>query len=128
MLEKFKKLFREMFLYGIFGVFSASMDTLSFYLLSKTTMPMLVVNFISVNIGITISFLLNTFINFKKTDNLKLRAIRFYGIGYVGLVLSTLILWIGIEQLLFDRMGVKIFSVIFVAVVQYLANKFFTFK
>lgn len=128
MLEKIKKMFREMFLYGIFGVFSASMDTLSFYLLSKTTIPMIVVNFISVNIGITISFLLNSFINFRKTDKLKLRALRFYGVGYVGLLLSTLILWVGIEQLSFDKMGVKIFSVIFVAVIQYLANKFITFK
>ena len=128
MVRKFKKLFREMFLYGIFGLFSASMDTLSFWLFSKTDMPVLVANFISVNIGITISFFLNSFINFKKTDVLGKRAMKFYGVGYIGLLLSTLIMWGGVEKMNIQQMYVKIFSVILVAAVQYLANKFFTFK
>ena len=67
-MDSVKKLIREMFLYGIFGLFSASMDTLSFFLLSKTSIPLLLSNFISVNIGITISFFLNTYLNFKKKD------------------------------------------------------------
>jgi len=128
MVEKFKKLFREMFLYGIFGLFSASMDTLSFWLLSKTAMPMLLTNFISVNIGITISFFLNSFINFKRTDSLGKRAFKFFGVGYIGLILSTVIMWIGVERMGIQQMYVKVFSVIFVAAVQYLANKFITFR
>lgn len=128
MIEKFKKLFREMFLYGIFGLFSASMDTLSFWLFSKIGMPLLGANFISVNIGITISFFLNSFINFKRTDSLGKRAVKFYGVGYVGLLLSMLIMWVGVEKMYFQQMYVKVFSVILVAAVQYLANKFFTFK
>lgn len=128
MIEKFKKLFREMFLYGIFGLFSASMDTLSFWLFSKIGMPLLGANFISVNIGITISFFLNSFINFKRTDSLGKRAVKFYGVGYVGLLLSMLIMWVGVEKIYFQQMYVKVFSVILVAAVQYLANKFFTFK
>lgn len=99
MIEKFKKLFREMFLYGIFGLFSAGMDTLSFWLFSKIGMPLLGANFIGVNIGITISFFLNSFINFKRTDSLGKRAIKFYGVGYVGLLLSTLIMWVGVEKM-----------------------------
>lgn len=128
MIEKFKKLFREMFLYGIFGLFSAGMDTLSFWLFSKIGMPLLGANFIGVNIGITISFFLNSFINFKRTDSLGKRAIKFYGVGYVGLLLSTLIMWVGVEKMYLQSMYVKVFSVILVAAVQYLANKFFTFK
>lgn len=128
MLEKFAKLFREMFLYGIFGLFSASMDTLSFWLISKTNMPVLISNFISVNIGITISFFLNSFLNFKKTDSLGKRALKFYGVGYIGLLLSTIIMWVGVEMMKVPKMYVKVFSVIIVAAVQYLANKFFTFK
>ena len=45
-MDSVKKLIREMFLYGIFGLFSASMDTLSFFLLSKTSIPLLLSNFI----------------------------------------------------------------------------------
>ena len=50
--DKYKNLFKEMILYGIFGLFSASMDTLSFMMLSKIGLSLLAANFISVNIGI----------------------------------------------------------------------------
>lgn len=66
---------------------------------------------------------LNSFINFKKTDVLGKRAMKFYGVGYIGLLLSTLIMW-GVEKMNIQQMYVKIFSVILVAAVQYLANKF----
>ena len=48
-MDSVKKLIREMFLYGIFGLFSASMDTLSFFLLSKTSIPLLLSNFLSLS-------------------------------------------------------------------------------
>lgn len=125
---KHKKLIRELFLYGVFGLFSASMDTLSFYYFQKTSLPLLVSNFASVNIGICISFLLNTFINFKKVDNVSKRAIRFWTIGYIGLLLSTLFMWIGISVIDGNKMGVKICSVVVVAMVQYFLNKSITYK
>ena len=49
---------------------------------------------------------------------------KFYGVGYIGLLLSTLIMWGGVEKMNIQQMYVKIFSVILVAAVQYLANKF----
>ena len=127
-MDSVKKLIREMFLYGIFGLFSASMDTLSFFLLSKTSIPLLLSNFISVNIGITISFFLNTYLNFKKKDEVGKRAIKFFGVGYIGLILSMLIMWVGVDVLNQKQMLVKIGSVVFVAAVQYLLNKFVTYK
>ena len=39
--DKYKNLFKEMILYGIFGLFSASMDTLSFMMLSKIGLSLL---------------------------------------------------------------------------------------
>ena len=121
-MDSVKKLIREMFLYGIFGLFSASMDTLSFFLLSKTSIPLLLSNFISVNIGITISFFLNTYLNFKKKDEVGKRAIKFFSVGYIGLILSMLIMWVGVDVLNQKQMLVKIGSVVFVAAVQYLSK------
>ena len=128
-MDSVKKLIREMFLYGIFGLFSASMDTLSFFLLFSGFLPthsLLVIRLWQ--IGITISFFLNTYLNFKKKDEVGKRAIKFFSVGYIGLVLSMLIMWIGVDVLNQKQMLVKIGSVVFVAAVQYLLNKFVTYK
>ena len=127
-INKYKKLIREMVLYGIIGVISSSTDALTFYIFIKLSIPMLLSNFISTNIGITISFLLNSFINFKKTDKLLKRAISFYMVGYFGLLLSTVILYIFVEKLGFNEMLVKIVSIVLVAIIQYILNKFLTYR
>lgn len=126
--DKYKNLFKEMILYGIFGLFSASMDTLSFMLLSKIGLSLLAANFISVNIGIAISFLLNTFLNFKKSSKLGQRALKFFGVGYMGLALSTFIMWYGVTIMHQKQIIIKIISVVIVAAVQYILNKFITFR
>ncbi|MEY8335594.1 GtrA family protein [Lachnospiraceae bacterium 47-T17] len=126
--DKYKNLFKEMILYGIFGLFSASMDTLSFMMLSKIGLSLLAANFISVNIGIAISFLLNTFLNFKKSSKLGQRALKFFGVGYMGLALSTFIMWYGVTIMHQKQIIIKVISVVIVAAVQYLLNKFITFR
>lgn len=128
LIKKYKSWLREIFLYGIFGMTSAGIDTLSFYLLSKTVLPVLAANFFSVNIGIALSFFLNTFFNFKKSSNLGKRAFTFFGIGYIGLALSTLIMHIGVNIMGQNEMIVKIVSVFLIAAVQYVLNKFITYK
>lgn len=128
MKEKILKLLREMFLYGVIGIFSASMDTLSYYLLnSKIGLYNLIANFIAVNIGICISFFLNTYLNFRKTDELRKRALKFFFVGYLGLGISTAIMWLGVDVLCFEQILVKVGSVFVVAAIQYLLNKFITF-
>lgn len=127
-LERYWKLFRELFLYGMIGAFSASMDTISFLLLGKAGLSLLPANFISVNIGIGLSFFLNTYFNFKKADRISRRAIRFFSIGYIGLLLSMGIMWAGMHIAGMDKLIVKIISVIAAAVLQYVLNKFVTFK
>ena len=126
--DKYKNLFKEMILYGIFGLFSASMDTLSFMMLSKIGLSLLAANFISVNIGIAISFLWNTFLNFKKSSKLGQRALKFFGVGYMGLALSTFIMWYGVTIMHQKQIIIKVISVVIVAAVQYLLNKFITFR
>lgn len=126
-LEKHKVLIRQMLLYGIIGLTAAGIDTLVFYLLTKAW-PVVLSNIISVNVGITISFFLNAFFNFKKRDRLARRALKFYLIGYAGLALSTLMLYLGVTVLAFGAMPVKLVSVVVVAMLQFITNKLITFK
>ncbi|MDR2510688.1 MAG: UDP-galactopyranose mutase [Spirochaetaceae bacterium] len=123
-----KTLFRQVTLYGIIGSFCAGLDSVIFILLRKLLVNAYLSNFISVNIGILSSFLLNTFINFKTPDKLKVRALRFFCVGYGGLTLSMCVLFIGKTLLGQKDEIVKIFSVFIVASFQFTCNKLFTFR
>lgn len=117
-----------MFLYGVIGVISAASDSGLYYVLTRfVSLNELLANFISVNVGITISFLLNTYVNFRKTNKIGKRAISFYAVGYAGLGLSTLLLFIGVHYFHIDDFAVKIASIFIVAAFQYVLNKFITY-
>jgi len=127
-MSKFRKKIREIVLYGLIGLFSALIDTGAFIGMVSVELNQFIANLISVNIGILCSFLLNTFINFKKKDALLKRALFFWIVGYIGLLLSMGILYLGILVFHIDEIVVKIISVGFVALVQYLINSNFTFS
>ena len=118
---------KEMFLYGLIGGTSALLDALLFIVLRKIGLQIYVSNFISINAGIALSFVLNTYFNFKKTDNLKKRAVSFFSVGYIGLLLSFLILYIFVTKMNFNEVVIKLFSIVFVAAVQFVLNKLFTY-
>ena len=123
------KVLRRIFLYALIGGFSASLDTVVYILLEGyAELPNLVANFFSVNFGMLVSFILNTFINFKVKDKIKRRAFKFFCIGYSGLILSSLIMWIGIDILVLTQLYVKLFSVVVVAGFQFILNSVVTYK
>jgi len=78
------------------------------------------------HVGMLISFTLNTFVNFKKANKLFMRFLCFYSIILVGIGISTIILKFGTA--LAPVTYVKIFSMVFVAAIQFVLNKFITFK
>ncbi|MDR2474284.1 MAG: UDP-galactopyranose mutase [Bacteroidales bacterium] len=121
-------LIKEITLYGIIGSCCAALDSVIFLLLRKAGVNLYAANFISINAGICTSFLLNTFINFKVKDKLKIRGVKFFAVGYTGLLLSMLVMHIGVKALGAKEMIVKIVSVFIVAAVQFTLNKLFTFK
>lgn len=123
-----RPLLREVFLYGVIGGSTASLDVLLFQLLYSAGATLFVANFISVNIAIATSFTLNAKYNFRKTDDLAKRASKFFSVGYFGLLISFALLWLGVEVMHLDELYVKVFSVLVAAAVQYLLNKFLTFR
>ncbi|MDR0412128.1 MAG: GtrA family protein [Treponema sp.] len=126
-MQKYIPLLRQVVLYGVFGCFSALVDILLFSLLSSF-LNVTPANIISVHCGILCSFLLNTFFTFKVKNKMRRRIVIFFCVGYFGLLLSMLILWLGVEKLGVDKMRVKIVSVFIVAAVQFLLNKFITYR
>lgn len=119
---------RQALLYGLIGAFSASLDYLSFHFFRSLGMPLLLSNFFSINIGITTSFLINAAYNFKKTDRLGTRATIFYSVGYLGIGISSLILYIFVVIGSFDESLVKLVSIFVVAAIQFVLNKTFSFR
>lgn len=122
-------LIRQIVLYGCIGLGSAFLDT-SFYVFFTRSLEMgkFIANFLGINIGVSISFIFNSYFNFKKTDNLNKRALLFFLVGYLGLGLSTFLLFIGVNVLNLNDIFVKIASVGLVAVVQFCLNKLITFS
>jgi putative flippase GtrA len=100
----------------------------SLELLYKVHWDIYIPNFASINVGIFTSFILNAVFNFKRTDKFSLRAVMFFMVGYSGLALSMVLLRYGVVVLGYNDWVVKIFSVFFVAALQFTANKFVTFK
>ena len=121
-------LVKEIMLYGIIGSCCAALDSGIFLLLWKSGINLYAANFISINVGICTSFLLNTFINFKVKDKLKIRGVKFFSVGYAGLLLSMIVMHIGVKALGAKEILVKIVSVFIVAAVQFTLNKLFTFR
>lgn len=122
------KLIKEIFLYGIIGGISAGLDSIAFASIAKLGVNIYIANFISINLGIITSFMLNTYLNFRVKDNIKRRMMSFFGVGYIGMVISTLILYVGNDIWGLHIMFVKITSVVIVAAVQFILNKFITYK
>lgn len=121
-------LFKQIFIYGIIGATTASIDSIVFIILQNINLNKYLANFISINIGILLSFILNTYLNFKVTDNLLKRGISFFSVGYFGMLLSMIILYIGTDIFKFNSIVIKLFSVIVVAVFQFVLNKLITYK
>lgn len=121
--------FRNLILYGIIGSFTASLDFACFTLLTKLLgTNYLLANCISVLVGITTSFLLNRSYNFKVKDKVVQRFSIFLTVGLLGLLLSNVILWFGIERLGANKIVVKLASIVLVVIFQFLLNNFITFR
>jgi len=116
-------------LYGIIGSLASGLDFVVFTILSKYIgIYYILANCISVLVGITTSFILNRSFNFKVKDKVGKRFIIFLFVGLCGLGLSNIILYVGVDMLQIGKTSVKFASIILVVLVQFLLNKFITFR
>ncbi len=121
--------FRNLILYGIIGGFCATLDFGVYSALCYwNIMPYLWANVISIHVGIFTSFILNRSLNFKVKDKPAVRFLSFYVVGLVGLGISELILFLLVTICGWNELVCKLLSIIVVALVQFLLNKYITFK
>jgi len=88
----------------------------------------LLTNAVSVHCGIFASFVLNRHFTFKVKDLTVHRFASFYLVGIAGLLLSSILLVIFVDGLDFEAHLAKAFTIVFVALAQFLLNKFVSFK
>ena len=121
--------FRTLILYGLIGGFCAGLDFGVYTLLCHfDILPYLWANVISIHCGIICSFFLNRGVNFKVKDKPWLRFLSFYAIGLIGLGISELMLYLMVSIAGLNEIVCKLISIVVVALVQYVLNKYITFK
>jgi putative flippase GtrA len=128
LIQIYYQRYRQIILYGIIGGICASLDFGIYTLLYKLGLNYQIANLISVQCGIFCSFMLNRSYNFKTTDEPLLRFFSFYGIGMAGWVLSAVILYVMVDIKEWNEIYAKLFVIVIVAILQFLLNKFITFK
>lgn len=121
--------FRNLILYGLIGGFCAGLDFIVFSLLCRSNiMPYLWANVISIHCGIFCSFILNRIYNFRVKDKVLRRFLSFYMVGLLGLGISELMLYLMVDIAQWNEIVCKLISIVIVALVQYILNRFITFK
>ena len=120
---------RNLILYGIIGCCSSGLDFLLYTLfVSVFGWHYVISNSLSVIAGITTSFTLNRNYNFRVKDKTRRRFSIFLTVGLCGMILSNLILWCCIDKLDLSKIVSKLLSIVLVVLVQFLMNKYITFK
>lgn len=121
--------FRNIILYGVIGCCSSGLDFLLYTLfVSVFSLHYLFSNCLSVLAGISTSFVLNRKYNFRVTDRTKRRFAIFLTVGLCGMMLSNVILYICIDLLHLDELLSKLLSIVLVVFMQFLFNKYITFR
>lgn len=121
--------FRNLILYGIIGGLCAALDFGVYTALCHfDIMPYLWANIISIHVGIFMSFILNRSINFKVKDKTTQRFLSFYAVGLTGLGISELMLYLMVTIAGMNELLSKLISIIVVALIQFILNKFITFR
>lgn len=119
--------FRNLILYGIIGAMCAALD-FGIYSCLCLVIPFLLANIISTHVGIICSFLLNRYYNFKVKDKTPQRFVSFYLVGLLGLGLSEVLLYLFVDIFDWSNLLSKLFTIFIVALLQFLLNKYVTFK
>lgn len=120
--------FHVLILYGLIGCFTSSLDFVFFSILQWLGIYYIVANCFSVLVGITTSFYLNRKFNFKVKNKTVKRFTMFLTVGLCGMMASNLILYLCIEKIGMDNLLSKLLSIVLVVTVQFLLNRFITFR
>lgn len=127
MIKLLVQKYRNLILYGLIGGTCALLDFIVYSGLCNL-ISFLVANVISTHCGIFCSFFLNRKYNFKVEDNTLRRFFSFYTVGLLGLAVSEGLLFLMVNYFGIEKIVSKLITVVAVALLQFVLNKFITFK
>ena len=119
--------YQHFLLYAIIGGFCAALD-FGIYSALCFILPYLWANVISTHCGIFCSFFLNRQFNFKVKNKTVVRFLSFYIVGLIGLGISSLLLYLLVDMANLNELVCKLLTIVLVAIIQFILNKFITFK
>lgn len=121
--------YKRFITYCFIGLVGASSDVALFHTLNSTLeVNYAIANLISVTLGITVTFILNSYLNFKVISKIKKRFVVYYSVGIIGLTFQWFNLFIFSDVFNHPETIVKICLVPVVAVIQYSLHSVLTFS
>ncbi len=84
-------------------------------------------NLVASVLAMTHNFTLNAFFNFHVHDGFIRRLLTYYAVGAVGTLITTFILFVGVDLLGISPYVVKAFAIVIIAVLQFNLNSRITF-
>ena len=125
LLQKHKKIV----LYFIFGGTAAFVD-LAVYLalFNYFNVTAVISTLVSISMATIIGFFLNALINFRVNDRLVLRFISYAAVSGVGMVISSVMLYVLHDMQGFDGNVIKVISLPVIFLVQYILNSRISFR
>jgi putative flippase GtrA len=114
--------------YLLFGGLGAASDFVAFALLTTAGLAPVPANVLSVALGIGVSYTFNSRITFGTSVRRGSTILKFYVVGVSGLVFSSILLWLLVDELHLTPIPAKLITMPIVAGSQFLANRFWTFQ
>ncbi len=128
-----KILNKEFILYLVFGVLTTLIDTFVFLIANyKFEINYLISNCIAWVLAVLFAYVTSKLFVFKAKNKSILENLKemfyFFSLRFVSLIVSLVFMYITIEIFLLNELITKLFSSVFVVIVNYIFNKFYIFK
>ncbi|MBF0753749.1 MULTISPECIES: GtrA family protein [Jeotgalicoccus] len=121
--------FKEFIKYCMIAAVGGIIDLLLFIMLhTYTGIHIQIVNLVSMFTGVTTNFILNYHFNFKAHSKFFRRYFSFLTIGTAGFLVVSIAVFIFVQQLGWNAIIVKISATMFATVIQYLLNRYISFR
>lgn len=120
--------FWQLVKYVLIGVAGLVVDFGIYTLLTKLGLKVEWANIISSTCGIINNFIWNSLLNFKVYDRIIIRFIAYFLVGQLTTVFTTIALIIFVDHLGYNNLLVNIIATFVATLIQFVLNKFITFR
>lgn len=120
--------FNQLVKYVLIGILGLVVDFGTYWILTDININVEIANMISSTCGIINNFFWNSYTNFKVHNRMFLRFISYFLVGQITTVFTTISLFIFATKLGFSHLIVKVIATIAATLIQFVLNKFVTFR